>query len=73
MAFLIKSTINYTQLTTQVKRLVVPQLKATFSASTCSSNSIKTTMIKYKVVPDVIPVAPEEELEVNLEVLLSSD
>lgn len=79
MAFLIKSAINYTRLTTQVKHLVpvIPQLKFAFTpnmSSTSSSepNTIITAMNKHGVVPDVIPVAPEEEVEVNFELYLSS-
>lgn len=79
MAFLIKSAINYTRLTTQVKHLVVPvipQLKNAFSVSMSSNsssepNTISSAMIKHGVVPDVIPVAPEEEIKVNVELLLS--
>lgn len=65
MALLIKTAINCARSTAQVKRLIVPQLYTAYSAFNYSSKSM-AAMNEHEVVPDVIAVAPNEKIEVNL-------
>lgn len=65
MALLIKSAINYCHLTARAKHSIVPQLTAAFTArSSYSTKSSVAAMLEHEVVPDVIPVAPSDKIEV---------
>ncbi|KAL5233055.1 hypothetical protein ACI65C_000465 [Semiaphis heraclei] len=66
MALLIKSAINYCHLTARAKHLIIPQFTAAFTArSSYSTKFSVAAMLEHEVVPDVIPVAPSDRIEVS--------
>lgn len=60
MALLIKSSVNLTRLTAQVKKFIIPQI-----TTLNYSSKVVVAMDTHEVVPDVIPVAPSDKIEVR--------